>query len=175
VGVLASSGTPRHDDPGAENAARSTGGSRPRRPARHFKRSCDLRSLTSSAAHSRASGIFPASLNARAFAKAWLSADRSAADSFPVRASRGLRAAADMLRIAPGPTAQLRSGGDECRSSALRSQRLSVPSRLAVALMRRRSKLNSPPREPTISTGEPTAGSPAPAFATGTLDPISGA
>jgi hypothetical protein len=59
------------------------GGNRPRRPVCHFKRSCDLSSLTSSAAHSRASGTFPASLKARAFAKAWLRADRSAADSFP--------------------------------------------------------------------------------------------
>jgi len=70
----------------------------------HVRRSCDLSSRTSSAAHSRASGIFPASLKARAFAKAWLSADRSAADSFPDRALRALRAAADMLRIATGPT-----------------------------------------------------------------------
>jgi hypothetical protein len=59
---------------------------------------------TNSAAHSRASGIFPASLKARAFARAWLSADRSAADSFPGRAPVAPRAAADMLRIATGPT-----------------------------------------------------------------------
>jgi hypothetical protein len=65
----------------------------PKGTARHVRRSCDLSSLTSSAAHSRASGIFPASLKARAFAKAWLSADRSAADSFPGCALRGLRAA----------------------------------------------------------------------------------
>jgi hypothetical protein len=49
----------------------------------HVRRSCDLSSLSSSAAHSRASAIFPASQKARAFAKAWLSADRSAADSLP--------------------------------------------------------------------------------------------
>jgi hypothetical protein len=70
----------------------------------HVRRSCDLSSLTSSAAHSRASGIFPASLKARAFARAWLSADRSAADSFPARAPRVVRVAADMVRIAIGPT-----------------------------------------------------------------------
>jgi len=58
-----------------------------------------LRSLTSSTAHSRASGIFPASLKARAFAKAWLSADRSAADSFPDRVLWALRSAADVLRM----------------------------------------------------------------------------
>jgi len=77
---------------------------------RHVRRSCDRSSLTSSAAHSRASGIFPASLKARAFAKAWLSADRSAADSFPNCAPRGLRAAPDILRIAPGPTVQFGIG-----------------------------------------------------------------
>ena len=49
------------------------------------------KSLTNSAAHSRASGIFPASRKARAFAKAWLSAERSAADSFADRASRAGR------------------------------------------------------------------------------------
>jgi hypothetical protein len=70
----------------------------------HVTRSCDLSCRTSSAAHSRASGIFPASLKARAFAKAWLSADRSAADSFPDRAPRALRVAADTVRIATGPT-----------------------------------------------------------------------
>jgi hypothetical protein len=75
------------------------GGNRPRRPVRHVRRSCDLSSLTSSAAQSRASCIFPASRKARAFAKAWLSADRSAADSFPDRAPRALREAADVLRI----------------------------------------------------------------------------
>jgi hypothetical protein len=76
----------------------------------HVRRSCDLSSLTNSAAHSRASGIFPASRKARAFAKAWLSADRSAADSFPARALRALRAAADMLRIGAGPRVQLGFG-----------------------------------------------------------------
>jgi hypothetical protein len=78
---------------------------------RHVRRSCDLSSLTSSAAHSRASVIFPASRKARAFAKAWLSDDRSAAESFPGRAPRALRATADMLRIAPGPTVQFGIGG----------------------------------------------------------------
>ena len=63
------------------------------------QKACDLSSLTNSAAHSRASGIFPASRKARAFAKAWLSADRSAADSFPGRALWALRSAADVLRI----------------------------------------------------------------------------
>jgi hypothetical protein len=71
---------------------------------RQLKRSCDLSSLTSSEAHSRASVILPASLKARAFAKAWLSADRSTADSFPDRAPRALRAAAGTLRICTGPT-----------------------------------------------------------------------
>ena len=66
---------------------------------RHLRRSCDLSSLTNSAAHSRASSTLPASLKARAFAKAWLSADRSAGDSFPVRALRALRSAAGVLRI----------------------------------------------------------------------------
>jgi hypothetical protein len=80
-------------------------------PVRHVRRSCDLSSRTSSAAHSRASGILPASLKARAFAKAWLSADRSAADSFPDRAPRALRAAADVLRIATGPMVQLGFSG----------------------------------------------------------------
>ena len=96
--------------------------------ARHVRRSCDLSSLTSSAAHSRASGIFPASLKARAFAKAWLSADRSAADSFPDRAPRELRVAADVLRIGTDPKV---SAGDKSRPSDLRSQRLSAPSQLA--------------------------------------------
>jgi hypothetical protein len=44
----------------------------------HVRRSCDFGSLTSSAAHSRASGTLPVSLKARAFAKARLSAGRSA-------------------------------------------------------------------------------------------------
>jgi hypothetical protein len=75
----------------------------------HVTRSCDLSCRTSSAAHSRASGIFPASLKARAFAKAWLSADRSAADSFPDRAPRALRVAAYVLRI-DDPTVQVGFG-----------------------------------------------------------------
>jgi hypothetical protein len=75
---------------------------------RHVRRSCDLSSLTNSLAHSRASSIFPASRKASAFAKAWLSADRSAAESFPDRAPRALRSAADVLRI--GPTVQLGFG-----------------------------------------------------------------
>jgi hypothetical protein len=79
------------------SAAKLPGGSET--AVRHVRRSCDFSSLTSSAAHSRASGIFPASRKARAFAKAWLSADRSAADSFPGRAPLALRSAADVLRI----------------------------------------------------------------------------
>jgi hypothetical protein len=75
------------------------------------ERSCDRSSLTSSAAHSQASGIFPAFLKARASAKAWLSADRSAADSLPGRAPWALRSAADMLRIAIDPTVELGFGG----------------------------------------------------------------
>jgi hypothetical protein len=74
---------------------------------RHVRRLCDFSSRTSFSAHSQASGIFPASLKARAFAKAWLSADRSAADSFPDPTPRALRAAADMLRIASGPRPSL--------------------------------------------------------------------
>jgi hypothetical protein len=61
-------------------AARSSHGRRPgTAPTSHVTRSCDLSSLNNSAAHSGAFDIFPASLNARAFAKAWLSDDRSAA------------------------------------------------------------------------------------------------
>jgi hypothetical protein len=75
---------------------------------RHVRRSCDLSSLTNSAAHSRASGIFPASRKARAFARAWLSADRSAADSFPDRAPRAIRVSDDLLRIAAGPNGPTR-------------------------------------------------------------------
>jgi hypothetical protein len=75
----------------------------PRRAVRHLRRSCDLSSLTNSAAHSRASGILPASLNARAFAKAWLSDRRSAADSFPGRAPWAFRSAVEVLRIATDP------------------------------------------------------------------------
>ena len=88
--------------------------------ARHVRSPCDLSSLTSSAAHSRASGIFPASLKARAFARAWLSDRRSAADSFPGRSPRGLRLAAIVLRIAPGPTVQIGIGGrDKSQPSTL--------------------------------------------------------
>ena len=58
---------------------------------RHVRRSCDFSSLTSSAAHCRASGIFPISRNARAFARALLSADRSAADSLADRTPRVAR------------------------------------------------------------------------------------
>ena len=123
------------------------GGNRPRRAVCHIKRSCDLSSLTSSAAHSRASGIFPASLKARAFAKAWLSDRRSAADSFPDRAPRVLRAAADVLRIAIGPT---RFG----RAKNLGRQRFDrnvypcQPARgVACRECSRRSKLTSPPRD----------------------------
>jgi hypothetical protein len=78
----------------------------------HFRRSCDLSSLTSSAAHSRASVIFSASLKARAFARAWLSDDRSAADSFPDCVLRALRVAADMLRIGPVQGSNSGSAGD---------------------------------------------------------------
>jgi len=74
----------------------------------HVRRSCDFSSLTSSAAHCRASGIFPASRKARALARAWLSADRSAADSFPDRASRAVRVPDDVLRIAAGPNGPTR-------------------------------------------------------------------
>jgi hypothetical protein len=63
------------------------------------RRSCDLRSLTSSSVHSRASGIFPASRKARAFANASFSDDRSAADSFPGREAWALRSAAGVLRM----------------------------------------------------------------------------
>jgi hypothetical protein len=106
----------------------------------HVRRSCDLSSLTNSAAHSRASGIFSASLKARAFAKAWLSADRSAADSFPDRAPRALRVAADTVRIANDPTVQLDVGastamsiragparGGHCRGCWKRSRPISPP------------------------------------------------
>ena len=48
----------------------------------HVRRSCDFSSRTNSAAHSRASCIFPASRKARAFARAWLSADRSSGVAF---------------------------------------------------------------------------------------------
>jgi hypothetical protein len=91
--------SPRHYEGGAENATKFMVRNHPRRAVPHLKRSCDLSSLTSSAAHSQASGIFPASRKARAFAKAWLSADRLAADSFPGRAVWALRSAADVLRI----------------------------------------------------------------------------
>ena len=91
------SGHPRHPGDPSGHARLAA----PKAAVPHVRRSCDLSSLTSSLAHSRASGIFPASLNARAFAKAWLSDDRSAADSLRHCALRGLRAAADMLRIGP--------------------------------------------------------------------------
>src|SRR5262252_899237 len=77
----------------------------------HVRRSCDFSSLTSSAAHRRAPGIFPASRKARALARAWLSADRSAADSFPDRASRAVRVPDDVLRIAAGPSGPTRFTG----------------------------------------------------------------
>jgi hypothetical protein len=108
--------------PGAENK-QFTDGNRPRRAVRHLRRSCDLSSLTSSAAHSRASGSFPASLKARAFARAWLSDRRSAADSFPGRAPWALRSAADVLRIL---LIQLGFGRDKSRPSTPRSQRVSA-------------------------------------------------
>ena len=70
---------------------------------RYVRRSSDLSGLISSAAHSRASGIFPASRKARAFARALLSADRSAADSLAAdRAPRVARLADDILRIGQG-------------------------------------------------------------------------
>ena len=62
---------------------------------------------TSSAAHSRASCIFPASRKAKAFANAWLRTDRSAGDSFSDRAPRTARPAEDMLGIGHGPMVQL--------------------------------------------------------------------
>jgi hypothetical protein len=98
-----------------------------------------------SAAHSRASGIFPASLKASGFAKAWLSADRSAADSLPDRVPRALRAAADMLRIGTVQRSNPVSAGDKSRPPAPRSQRLSVPasSRWGCRECRKRSKPNS--------------------------------
>ena len=86
------------------------GGIRMVSDARHVRRSCDLSSLTSSAAHSRASGIFPASLKARAFASAWFSADRSVAESLPGRVPLAVPAAADVLRIATNPTVRGFSG-----------------------------------------------------------------
>jgi len=101
--------------------------------ARHIRRSSDLSSLTSSAAHSRASAIFPASRKASAFARAWLSADRSGADSFPSRAGR---VADDVLRIparpdhSPEPSgcvSNLRSpSGSTIHGCALRVQKCSV-------------------------------------------------
>jgi hypothetical protein len=69
----------------ADVGARILPGGSQKWAVRHIRRSCDLSRLTNSAAHWRASGIFPASLKARAFAKAWLSADRSAAASLPGR------------------------------------------------------------------------------------------
>jgi hypothetical protein len=115
----------------------------------HVRRSWDLSRLTSSAAHWRASGIFPASLNARAFAKAWLSADRSAADSFPGRALWALRSAVDLLRIGTDPIVPV-SAGSKFRLSKMGSQYLSVPSS-SLARCRgcwKRSRSTSPPRDP---------------------------
>jgi hypothetical protein len=67
---------------------------------RYVRRSCALSSLTNSVAHSRASSIFPASRKARAFASAWLSADRSFGDSLPACAARVVRVPDDVLRMA---------------------------------------------------------------------------
>jgi hypothetical protein len=55
--------------------------------------------ISGASARSRASGIFPASLKASAFAKAWFRDRRSAADSFPDQALWALRSAADVLRM----------------------------------------------------------------------------
>ena len=55
--------------------------------------------ISGASAHSRASGIFPASLKPSAFAKAWFRDRRSAADSFPDQALWALRSAADVLRM----------------------------------------------------------------------------
>jgi hypothetical protein len=99
---------------------------------RHVRRSCDFSSLTGSAAHSRASGIFLASRKARAFARAWLRADRSAGDSFPGRA---LRSAADVLRIATGPSATRFRRATNLNRQRSRPRRLSVPA-TAVPLSR---------------------------------------
>jgi hypothetical protein len=68
------------------------------------RRSSDLGSLTNSATHSQASGIFPASRNARAFANAWLSNRRSAADSFPGRAPPVMRTRSAAFRTLPSST-----------------------------------------------------------------------
>ena len=70
----------------------------------HVRRSCDFSSRTNSAAHSRASCIFPASRKARAFARAWLSADRSSGDSLPALAPDEARTAGGELRIPTSPT-----------------------------------------------------------------------
>src|ERR1700751_4058759 len=110
---------------------------------RHVSRSCDFSSLTSSAAHARASCIFPASLKARAFAKAWLNADRSAADSFPDRALRPLRAAVDMLRIGTGPRVQVGFSGRQI-SAVGASTAMSIRCRqLATALPRRLEEIQA--------------------------------
>jgi hypothetical protein len=113
-----------------------SGGNRPRRAVRHFKRSCELSSLsslTNSSAHSRASGIFPASRKARAFAKAWLSDRRVAADSLSGRASRALRSAADGLRMV---LIQLGSRGRQISTVNAWSQRLSGAGQITVWLPR---------------------------------------
>ena len=90
---------------------------------RHVRRSCDLSSLTSSAAHSRASVILPASRKARAFVRAWLSVERSVGDSFPDRAPRAARLAHDVLRVAAGPKGPTRfQRAEKCRPSTHRSR-----------------------------------------------------
>ena len=67
---------------------------------RHVSRSCDFSSLTSSAAHCRAS--LPVSRNARAFARALFSADRSAGDSFSNRAARAAADCCALLAVRNG-------------------------------------------------------------------------
>jgi hypothetical protein len=67
----------------------------------HVRRSCDFSSRTNSAAHSRASCIFPASRKARAFARAWLSADRSSGDSLPTLAPDEARTAGGVCAFLP--------------------------------------------------------------------------
>lgn len=119
--------------------------------ARHVSKSCDLSSLTSSAAHSRASGIFPASRKARAFAKAWLSADRSAGDSFPEPAPRAARPADDMLRIDLVPA--VRHGFTERQISTVNAYDRNVYlclASLALALLRIEPEL-APPRRGCIA------------------------
>ena len=88
----------------SDPVAALTRGARVFERAHHVRRSCDFSSRTNSAAHSRASRIFPASRKARAFARAWLSADRSAGDSLPALAPDEARAAGGVLRIPASPT-----------------------------------------------------------------------